>query len=367
MKKVIHVITDTNIGGAGIMLLNFLDHHDKHAFDVLIIIPTNSLLKNELIKRKIKLIEVDGIAEKSLSVQSIQTLLKIYKKEKPHIVHTHASFSARISARMYRNCRIISTRHSTFDIPKYKTIFPVKQMLGAINNTFSDAIIAVAPAVKENIVSAGTNPKKVTILPNGTNQTKKLSAEEKNSIRKNFALKDTDFVCAIIARLEKVKGHEDVLRACELLQKYDPNIKVLIAGSGSQESNLKDMAKNLKLTNCIFTGFVKEIYKIENIMDLQLNASYGTEACSLSLLEGMSLGVPAVVSDFGGNPFVIEDGVNGLVFPKRNPQKLYESIVELKQNKDLYNQMSANSQRIYCNKFTAQAMTQKIQKMYSDI
>jgi glycosyltransferase involved in cell wall biosynthesis len=53
---------------------------------------------------------------------------------------------------------------------------------------------------------------------------------------------------------------------------------------------------------------VSEIYKIENIMDLQINASYGTEATSLSLLEGMCLGVPAVVSDFGGNPYVIEDG-----------------------------------------------------------
>ncbi len=39
-----------------------------------------------------------------------------------------------------------------------------------------------------------------------------------------------------------------------------------------------------------------------NITDIQVNASYGTEATSLSLLEGMSLGIPAVVSDFEGIP-----------------------------------------------------------------
>ena len=367
MKKVIHVITDTNIGGAGILLLNFLDHHNRAAFDILILLPTNSLLKSELAKRNVNFMEVEGIAEKSLSVQAIRTLLNIYKKEKPHIVHTHASFSARISARIYGKCRIVSTRHSIFDVPKYKTVFPAKQMLGLLNNTFSDAIIAVSPPVKENIVLTGTNPKKITVIPNGTNQTKELSSDEKISIRKKFGIQETNFVCAIIARLEKVKGHEDILKACEMLQKYDPNIKVLIAGSGSEEGNLKNMANALNLTNCIFTGFIKEIYEIENIMDLQLNASYGTETCSLSLLEGMSLGVPAVASDFGGNPFVIENGVNGLIFPKRDPQKLYEAIVELKQNKDRYNKMSANSRQIYSKKFTAMAMADKMQKIYSEL
>lgn len=367
MKKVIHVITDTNIGGAGILLLNFLDHHDRHSFDILILLPINSLLKGELTKRKVNFMELEGIAEKSLSLSSVHSLLNIYRKEKPYIVHTHASFSARIAARLYGKCRIVSTRHSIFDVPKYKTVFPVKQMLGLINNTFSDAIIAVSPPVKENIVSTGTSPKKITVIPNGTNQTKELSNDERISIRKKFDLKETDFVCAIIARLEKVKGHEDILKACEMLQKYDPNIKILIAGSGSEESNLKSMAKNLNLTNCIFTGFIKEIYEIENIMDLQLNASYGTETCSLSLLEGMSLGIPAVASDFGGNPFVIEDGVNGLIFPKRNPQKLYETIIELKQNKDRYDKMSVNSRRIYSKKFTATAMSEKMQKIYSKL
>ena len=41
-----------------------------------------------------------------------------------------------------------------------------------------------------------------------------------------------------------------------------------------------------------------------SITDVQANASFGTEATSLALLEGMSLGIPAVVSDFGGNPGV---------------------------------------------------------------
>ena len=45
---------------------------------------------------------------------------------------------------------------------------------------------------------------------------------------------------------------------------------------------------------------------------------------SLALLEGMSLGIPAVVSDFGGNPGVIKNGQNGYIVPKQNSKALAE-------------------------------------------
>ena len=52
-------------------------------------------------------------------------------------------------------------------------------------------------------------------------------------------------------------------------------------------------------------------------MDVQVNASTISETSSLSLLEGMSIGLPAIASDCGGNPSLIFPGENGFLFENR--------------------------------------------------
>ena len=66
-----------------------------------------------------------------------------------------------------------------------------------------------------------------------------------------------------------------------------------------------------------------------NIVDINVNCSVGTETSSLALSEGMSLGIPAVVSDFGGNPYMIEHGVNGLVCECYDSRKMADHIFDL--------------------------------------
>ena len=101
-----------------------------------------------------------------------------------------------------------------------------------------------------------------------------------------------------------------------------------------------------------------------SITDIQVNASYGTEATSLALLEGMSLGIPAVVSDFGGNPGVIKNGENGFVVPKQNSQAIAEKIQLLLDDEKLYKKISEKALVIFAQTFTARAMTKQTEKIY---
>ncbi|MDR0957936.1 MAG: glycosyltransferase [Clostridiales bacterium] len=365
--KVINVISDTNIGGAGVMLLTLAAKYDRDSFEIVTVVPTGSKLVGRLAKLSVRYIETDGIADESFSIKAVSCLLKIFREEKPQIVHTHATLSARIAARLYGAKGVVNTRHSVFDVKKWKTFFPVKQLSGIINSALSDAIIAVSPAAKNNIIAEGVYESKISVIYNGVAQQKQMTAEEIVAERAALGLSPTDFVCAIIGRLEKIKGHEYVLDAAKYLQSRDEDIKVLIAGTGSEQSALESQAKQLGLRNCILMGFVDDIYKVENIMDVQLNMSYGTEATSLSLLEGMSLGKPAIVTDFGGNPYVIEHGTNGLVIPKKDSNDLYGAILSLKLDKDLYSSLSANAKKIYETKFTDVRMVRGIEKIYREL
>ena len=354
-----------NIGGAGNVLVNFMKKTDRSEFDHTVITPPDAQLTPVLRGLGIDVLEMKGIAEKSFSPGAVGRYLREFKRLKPDIVHTHASMSARIAARMYGKCAVIHTRHCAYPQSRLKKTFPLKNLLGAINNSLSDVIIAISPAVRDNLTETGTDPRKIFTMYNGAEPVRILSAEEKTAARAALGINDSDFVCAVIARLVPEKGHVYILEAAEILK--DLPVKFIIAGAGPDETALRAQAVAKSLSNCIFTGFIDDIAVIENITNLQLNASYGTEASSMSLIEGMSLGIPAVVSDFGGNPYHISNGVNGLVVSQHDGTALADAIRSLYEAPGTMKQMSSAAREIYSERFTLEIMTENIQKLYRDL
>ena len=367
MIKVINIISDTNIGGAGKCLLNYLSRYDRSVIDMTVALPRSSQLISELNKLCVPYEELDHINEKSLSLSAIwRELLKYFNKVKPDLIHTHAVMSARIAARIYGTGTFtIHTRHSVFPQPGAFKTFPIKQMMGFLNNSLSDKIVAVSPAAKDNLIEIGTDAAKIVTIFNGVSKVIKLDETEIQAIRRTYGLDESDFVVSIIARIEKVKGHRYLLDcAAELL---NTGIKFLIAGTGSCEQELRARVRDEHISNVIFAGFINDIYKIENISDIQINCSYGTEATSLSLLEGMSIGLPAIVSNYGGNPYVIEHGVNGLIVPKCDYRALKNAILRLKDNPNELIKLKDGAYKVFYNKFTIDRMCSQITQLYTEL
>ncbi|MCL2236240.1 MAG: glycosyltransferase family 4 protein, partial [Defluviitaleaceae bacterium] len=263
-------------------------------------------------------------------------------------------------------------RHSVYnrqgDGPQhaYKKKFPYKNLAGFVNNKLSDKIIATSPAAKISLVEMGTNQRKTVMIYNAIDGLRQLSREEKNANRHKWGIKDEDFVCAMIARFEKVKGHEFVLKAAQMVQAENVPVKFLFVGVGSEEANLKKMAQNLELDNVIFTGFVKDVEEVLGISHVQINASF-SETTNLALLEGLSLGVPAIATDVGGNPFVVNDGVNGVLFESKDYAALYKAIIELRNSPAEYAHYSKRSKEIFNERFTAPVMTKKVEDVYNNL
>ena len=321
--KVIEVSSDTNIGGAGKCLLTLLENFDYNTFDVKVVLPKNSLLKPHIDKMNIPVIEVDGIADKSLDFAAVKKLRMIFKRERPDIVHTHASMSARIAAKQ-AGAKVVYTRHSVFEPSKKISRGIGKVINGMINNHYADSIIAVAEAAKDNLTDTGVKESKIKVILNGVDGLTPVSTDEKRIIKERFNLPDGYKV----ARLEDIKGHDYFIEAADRLLQKGIKARFYIAGTGSYENHLKEKVKSMnRQEQIIFTGFISDVDKLMSITDVQANASFGTEATSLALLEGMSLGIPAVVSDFGGNPGV----------------------------------------KIFQKTFTAQAMTKQTEQVYLDL
>ncbi len=368
MIKVFQVSSDSNIGGAGKCILTFLEHYDKSRFDMAVVLPENSLLKPEVEALGVKVFEVSGIAEKSLGKEGIKNLYRLMKKEKPDIVHTHGSMSARIAAKLCGIKGIVYTRHSVFDPSPRISKGIGKKINGFVNNFFTHRIIAVAEAAKKNLTDCGISEKKISVILNGIKPVLPMNETEIADVRQQYGVEPCETVISLLARLEEVKGHDILIDAAKAVLDRGYKIKVLIAGTGSCEEKLKSKVSDMGLSEkIIFTGFVKDVRGIINATDISANASFGTEATSIALLEGMCLGKPAVVSDFGGNPGVIKDGVNGFLFPSKNADAMAECICRILDDRELYDRLSLGAERIFNETFTADIYTDNIQRIYTQL
>lgn len=365
MIKVLNILSDSNIGGAGRLLVNYLHNFDRTKFDVAVVLPKDSDLKPFIEAEGYHVYETVGGRDKSLDMKAVGEIRKIIREFDPDIVHTHSAFSGKLAAFLSGvKCRFY-TRHSAFPQPKKLTTFPGKQINGLINNTLATDIVAVAQAAMDNLTETGVNPKKVTVIINGVEEMRRTTSEEQAELKKSLGIGDNTFVCGISARLEEYKGHSYLLPTIKAVAEKHPDVVCLIIGSGTCEESLKKQAEELGITdNVRFTGFVNDVAPYYNIMDLNLNCSIGTETSSLALSEGMSLSVPAIATTYGGNPYMITDGVNGFLVPERDSLAMAEKILLLIRDRELLCSLSQGARRMYELKFTAAAMTRQLEELY---
>ena len=361
-------MTDATLGGAGRVLLQLLRCFDRERFEVVVAAPRGSTLVELIEAEGYRVIETEKGHDRSYERGAVKEYKKIIRAERPDIVHTHSSFAGKLAAFLCGvKCRIY-TRHCVFDMPKILTTFPGKQINGFVNNTLATGVIAVAHAAAENLTDTGIDPRKIRVIINGVEPVPTLSAEEKAAFRRSLGIGEEEFVGLISARLEVYKGHSYLLDAVRLIKERGKNYRFIIMGDGSCREELEQKAKELQLEDrVLFTGFVDDVVPYCNISDLSLNCSYGTEASSIALAEGMSLGKPAVVTDFGGNPYVITDGVNGLLVPQKAPGAMADAIMKIAEDRKLYARLSEGAIAEYQEKFTARAMTEQVEALYEQL
>ena len=364
MIRVLNIISDTNIGGAGRVIMNYLKYSDRADFETHVADPRGSALKGPLSELGATVHEVDGIADRSLDIGALGTLKELIRRVDPDIVHTHGSLTGRVAGRQCKKA-VIFTRHSAFPVKPYMKKGPGRWLNKFINEHYADAIIAVSPATAENLTDGGVSRDRIEIMMNGVEPVRRLSPEERAAFRTRWGVAPTDFVMGIVARIEDYKGHTDILEAMAKLLPKRPELKLLIAGTGAYEEQVKKRAKDLGLEDrVVFLGFQDDVAPVLSVLDVQLNASWGTEASSMAMLEGFSAGVPVIASDYGGNPYQVRDGVSGLIYRTRDVAGLADRIDKLAGDPALRERLGLGARREYENRFTGEIFAGRIEEIY---
>ena len=368
MIRVLNIISDTNIGGAGRVILNYLRYADRNKFETLVAIPRGSLLKPLLEEAEVTVYEVDGMADCSYASQDVKALQALIRRVKPDLVHTHGALSGRIAA---KRCHVpvVYSRHSAFPVPAKLKYPPGRWVNKLLNEHYADHIIAVSPATRDNLTEAGISPKKITVVMNVVAPVSPISDEEKAALRQSLGLGKDVFTFGILARIEDYKGHLYLVYAAKLLKDRGySNFRILVAGTGAFEEEVTRAVTEMGVEDVVqMLGFRSDAAALLNILDVQLNASYGTEATSMALLEGMSLGLPTIASDYGGNPFVITSGQNGLLFPSKDSAALADAMAELMDHPEEVSIMREKALETYQSRFTGEVFARNTEQIYENV
>ena len=351
--KILHVLTDRNIGGAGRWLLYYLKYHNREKFAVKVVLPHDSLLVAAVQALDVPVLAMEEMEDKSFDRKAFKALAKI--------LHTHASMTARMAARRARVPYIFNTKHCMEGAPGglAKKIFRRE-----INAVFSDKIIAVSKAVRRSMIAGGTKPQEIAVVYNGIERIPIPSAEEKAALLSSFGGKAGEKAVGMVARLEEVKDHETFLLGAKKLLDKRQDVRFYIVGDGSLRKQLEQKAAALGIREHVtFTGFLQDVEKIEAALDIAVITSRA-EALCLSILESMIAGIPAVGTDSGGVAEVIRHGENGFLIPVGDSDALAERLDELLADDAKRSAFGAQAKRDAEATFLAEQMTRKIEKLY---
>ena len=366
--KVVEVITDTNIGGAGVLLYTRLKHSDRSKFHIEVILPKGSALVKRLEEIHIVVHEIDACRDRSFEVLAVWKYMTLLRKLRPDLVHCHGALSARIVAMLCRVPVRLYTRHCVYPLSALQKSALGRFLIGHGQRLLSHRMIAVAHSAKQNLCDMGVPADRISVIINGVEGLRTVSEQEKEALRNRLGIPERATVVGICARLEPCKGHSTFLATAALILQQNRNYRFLIVGDGSLRETLLEEAKRLGISSqVIFAGFCSDVAPYVSLMRINVNCSVGTETSSLALSEGMSLGIPAVVSDYGGNPYMVRDGENGFVVPQNDAKAFCEAVLRLGENPMLYTQLSRGAKDRFLRELNAKEMTKKTEELYWEL
>ncbi len=364
MNHIVQVLSDTNIGGAGRYLLNYLKYFDRSAFRVTVILPEGSRLSAYIRKfEDVTLIEAPYMADRSYDKHCVTFLKKLFTKIKPDIVHTHACLSARIAGKNAKVPVVLATRHCIEPLPHGLKALAA----GTLNNALCDYYIAVSDAVVKNLLDSGIRRDKIKIVNNGVEPVKALPPERVAAVRAEYGIAPDETAFGIFARLEPVKGHKYFIKAAWQVLKEEPKAKFLIVGNGSLEQSLRELVAHYGLEEqVIFTGFVTDTTALLNAVDVNINASE-SEAMSLSVLEAMSLGKASIATEAGGNSELVQSGETGLLVGYADSASLALAMIKLIRDPLLAARLAQNAKQKYDEGYTVETMVSRLEDVYKEV
>jgi glycosyltransferase involved in cell wall biosynthesis len=364
-------------GGGESILYDLISSHrlSKYSFKIICIGESRRHIVNRLTKKGADVVNIDKDYSR-LDKYLLKPLYLVTSKLNTidcDILHSYSLYTnllSRIIKYKIKDISIVNHHHDVSSLlPKSAVLANQLTYWGA------DKIVSVSKSVHNSFYKYTTNADSLKnngtfeVIYNGVNisNINKLSKKK----RSNSLCKHTQSAKEIVTvgRLVHKKGHKFLIKAMPKITNKHPNAKLTIVGGGGLMTELRKIAKKLRvISNIKFTGTISrnDVFRILGRSDVFVFPSL-YEGFGIATVEAMAVGLPVVATRIGPIMEIIQHGHSGLLVPPRDPKAIAAEICKLIDNEELRKDMGNNAEHRAKNKFSVPNMAERYDKMYKKI
>lgn len=374
-KKLIRLTTHSQTLGLLKGQLGFLGKE----MDVILVAKDTGNLRQLAEQEEVQYRDIDMRREISPfnDLKALYRLFRLFRKEKPDIVHTNtpkgallgllAAKLARVPKRVYN---VNGLRFETATGNFRRLLILMEKIACACANKVIPQSNGVADVIRKERITK----KPLYVILNGSGNgvdvnyfdpTNPDILEKEKELRANFD--GVGFV--FVGRLVGDKGVNELVEAFDRLSKEYLDVRLSLVGPREEELDaIKDItSKRINANQRIIEyGRQSDVRPFLAASDVFVLPSY-REGFPNVVLEALSMNLPCIVSDVNGATDAVQNGENGLIIPKRDTASLYEAMKKLYIEAGVRHSMAKKARRLVKERFDRRDVWHATLEMYRSL
>lgn len=315
-------------------------------------------------------------------LKALIQLIKILKKEKPEIVHTHTPKAGLIGMIAAKVAGVKHRLHTVAGMPlleakglKYKILVVLEKVTYICSTKVYFNSKTLMKIVNDKKIYKINN--KFKVIGNGSTNGVDINKFDKNhynnsyieTLKNSEKINPSDVVFLFVGRIVKDKGVNELILAFKKLNAKYENIKLIMLGRYENDLNpiLKTTEEEINTNkNILFLGYKKDVRPYFAISDIFVFPSY-REGFPNVVMQAGAMSLPSIVTDINGSNEIVKDGYNGQIIPVKNAEALYEAMKDWYLKSDNLSNYKTQSREYIKTNFDQEFVSNKVLEEYNNL
>jgi glycosyltransferase involved in cell wall biosynthesis len=379
-RKVVHVITRLDFGGAQQNTLWTVRHLNPEKYDVVLASGQGGKLDEDAHESLEKgICRVAFFSSLVREISPIRDLLAFFSlwrffiAEKPDIVHTHSSKAGIIGrlAAWAAGVKIIVHTYHGFGFHDFQNPLVKKNyvLLERLCSHFTHALIFVSRSNWDYALKNGIGPEsRFHLIRSGVDLSRfPVKVEDRALKKKELGFDSEALLVVSIGNLKPQKNPLDFVATAARVSEEIPQARFLFIGDGSLRFKAENFARELGVFKKIrFPGWRKDAAEWLAVADVFVLTSLW-EGLPRALVEAMKSGLPCAAYAVDGISEMIRDGENGFIIPVKDVESLSKRVIDLLRDPELRRKMGLQAAKSIAEEFDINRMVQEQETLYAEL
>jgi len=303
-----------------------------------------------------------GDLERNGAWRTLRGLCRYVRAHRIDLIHSHNSHPHKYAVPVSLLTRrpLVHTKHGRNWPDNPKWVWFSRQL-----SRFTKVVVPVSAEIEKIVTQVEkVPPVKVRTILNGVPRPRHGVTKSSSHQRELFGLPKAAFIVGSVGRFSPEKQYPRLVRTFAAMRRGLPDCMLVLVGDGPERAKIEAAAEESGVAdNALLTGMRSDVADWLACMDVFCLSS-DQEGTSVTLLEAGAAGLPAVVTDVGGNAEIVEDGRTGIVVPFGDDAAMAEAFRRLASDRGLRESMGQRARERIAERYSIDSMVEQYVEVY---